>query len=261
MTILRKILFVCLAAFVLAGCSSAETTPAGETVRINDDLEIARLTDHCFRYTAWAQIGSWGRVGCNGLIVVDGDRALMVDSPMSEVQTVELAWWLDKNLGARIESFVPGHWHDDCVGGMPWLNRNGVKTYACEQTNRILASQGTERARESFADSLILPVGDTRVEVYFLGGGHATDNVVAWVPSDKVLFGGCMFKDTTAGSIGNTSDAAPLDEWLRTVERVENKFPEMLLLVPGHGPVGGKEIFAHTKKIVAGELRRSAQPE
>lgn len=236
--------------------------PGGDPVRINDDLEIVRLTDHCFRYTAWADIGSWGRIGCNGLIVVNGDRALMVDSPMNEVQTVELAWWMDKNLGARIESFVPGHWHDDCVGGMPWLNRNGVKTYAYEQTNRILASKGIEQARESFADSLTLPVGDTRVEVYFLGGGHATDNVVAWVPSDKVLFGGCMFKDTTAGSIGNTSDAAPLDEWLRTVERVESKFPAMKILVPGHGPVGGKEIFAHTKEIVADEQqRRSARPE
>lgn len=224
-------------------------------IRINDDLQVARLTKNCYLYTAWADMGSWGRIGSNGLVVVSDGKALLIDSPTNESQTVELAWWFDKNMDVKLESFVPGHWHDDCVGGLPWLNRNGVKTYACDKTNHILTSKGLQQAKESFTDSLTLTVGKMDIQLYFLGGGHATDNIVAWIPSDKILFGGCMLKGAQSTSIGNTSDAAPLDEWLQTVERVEQTFPQAELIVPGHGEVGGKEILEATKRIITASIK------
>ncbi len=174
----------------------------------------------------------------------------MVDSPMTSEQTESLVRWMEEKLKVRLESFVPGHWHSDCVGGMARLNQQGVQTYAYEETNRILQTQGKEPARTSFADSLHLTVGDLPVGFYFLGGGHATDNIVAWFPSDKVLFGGCMLKDTTTQQIGNVSDAASAQEWMQTVERLESRFPMAEWVVPGHGPVGGVEIFGHTKKVI-----------
>lgn len=227
---------------------------ADKPIQINKDLEILRLTNNCFLYTAWADMGRWGRIGSNGLVVVNKGKAFLIDSPTLESQTVELAWWFDKNLDVKFESFVPGHWHDDCVGGMAWLNRNGVKTYAYDKTNHLLASKGMAQAKESFQDSTTLFVGNTAIQLYFLGGGHATDNIVAWIPSEKILFGGCMVKDTGATNIGNTSDAAPLNEWLQTIERVEQKFPDATLIIPGHGKAGDKELLTHTKKIIEKEL-------
>lgn len=199
-------------------------------------------------------MGRWGRIGSNGLVIVKKGKALLIDTPVHESQTVELAWWLDKNLGAKLESFVPGHWHDDCTGGMAWLNRNHVKTYAHIQTNRILAAKGMEQAQKSFSDSLILNVEDIPVELYYMGGGHSTDNIVAWIPSEKILFGGCMIKDMRATSIGNTADAAPLSEWLETIKRIEDKFRDAKIIIPGHGEYGGNELFNHTKKIIQDEL-------
>ena len=221
-----------------------------KSVKINDDLEVFPLTSNSFLYTAWANIEGWGRVGSNGLVVVSDGKALLIDTPALESQTVELAEWFEKNLGVKFESFVPGHWHGDCVGGLPWLNRNGVKTYANRETNQILASKGLEQAKISFSDSLRLTIGNIEVDLYFLGGGHATDNIVAWIPSQKILFGGCMIKDMNATNIGNTSDAAPLCEWMQTIERVEQKFPNVEIVIPGHGNRGGKELFEQTKKII-----------
>ena len=113
-------------------------------IKINSDLELFKLTPDCYLYTAWADMGHWGRVGSNGLVVISKAKALLIDSPTLESQTVELAWWFDKNLNVTFESFIPGHWHDDCVGGLAWLNRNGAKTYANRLTNEILASKGLE---------------------------------------------------------------------------------------------------------------------
>lgn len=224
--------------------------PRNQPIQINNDLEITRITDQGYVYTAWTEIGQWGRVGCNGLVVVSEGKAFLMDTPMNESQTTELAWWFDKNLDVKFESFAPGHWHDDCVGGLAWLNRQGVKTYALDQTNAILASLKTEQAKESFRDSLTLTTGGIRIELYYLGGGHATDNIVGWIPSEKILFGGCMLKDNEATNIGNTSDAAPLEEWLKTVEAVEKRFPDAQIIIPGHGKYGGKEIFTRTKEII-----------
>lgn len=221
-----------------------------EPIEINNDLQIIKLTNTCYLYTGWADMGKWGRIGSNGLVVVAKGKAFLIDSPTIESQTVELAWWFDKNLDVKFESFVPGHWHDDCVGGMAWLNRNKVKTYACNKTNNILASKGGEQAVESFSDSLTLAVGNINIELYFLGGGHTTDNIVVWIPSEKLLFGGCMIKDIEATNIGNTSDAAPLNEWLQTIERIEQKFPDVKCIIPGHGKIGGKELLKHTKQII-----------
>lgn len=69
-------------------------------------------------------MGPCGRIGLNGLVLVKNDKALLLDTPVHESQTIELAWWLDKNLITKLESFGPKHWHDDYVGGMVWLNRN-----------------------------------------------------------------------------------------------------------------------------------------
>lgn len=219
-------------------------------IQINSDLELFRLTPGCFLYTAWADMGRWGRIGSNGLVIVKNGKALLIDTPVHESQTVELAWWLDKNLDAKLELFVPGHWHDDCTGGLAWLNRNHVKTYANIQTNQILTAKGMEPAQESFSDSLTLKVGNIHVKLYYMGGGHSTDNIVAWIPSEKILFGGCMIKDMNATSIGNTADAAPLTEWLETINRIEDKFPDAKIIVPGHGEHGGRELFNHTKQII-----------
>lgn len=224
-------------------------------IQINSDLELVRLTPNCFLYTAWADMGRWGRVGSNGLVVIRNGKALLIDSPTLESQTVELAWWFDKNLGVKIESFIPGHWHSDCVGGLAWLNRNGVKTYANRLTNEILASKGLEQSNASFSDSLSFKVGNIKVEAYYLGGGHSTDNIVIWIPSEKIMFGGCMLKDITSQDIGNTSDAAPLEEWLQTIERIEQQFPNAKYVIPGHGKYGGKELFEHTKEIIEKELQ------
>lgn len=221
-----------------------------QSVRINPDLEVLKISDKVYLYLSWSTIGEWGRVGSNGLIVVDRGRAFLIDTPMEESQTAELAGWIKRNLKVRLTGFVPGHWHDDCVGGLAYLNRQGVKTYAGQRTNEILKSKGLPQAKADLADSAVLRVGDTELHCYYLGGGHSADNLVVWLPAEKILFGGCLLKDTSATGLGNTADAVSTDEWYKTVVRVDEKFPQAEIIVPGHGKTGGREILSHTKKLL-----------
>lgn len=221
-----------------------------QSVKISDDLSIAQLTDRVYLYTSWADMGEWGRVGSNGMVVVDGAEAFMCDTPVDEAQTRDLVDHIASALGAKLIYFIPGHWHSDCVGGMGYLNKQGVNTYANALTNSILKSKNRPTAKHSFADSLTLKLGKTEIKAYFLGGGHATDNIVVWLPNEKILFGGCMVKDTSSTGKGNTADAAPLWEWIATIEQIERKFPDATTIIPGHGNYGGTELLTHTKTLL-----------
>lgn len=226
----------------------------GQKKQINKDLEIEKLTDKIYFYTSWSDIGEWGRVGSNGIVIIDNGKALLCDTPADVQQTKDLFEYVTHSLNARISLFVPNHWHGDCVAGLEYLNEQGVESYANKMTNDILESKSLPVAKHSFTDSLFLNLEQIPVECYYLGGGHATDNIVVWLPSEKILFGGCMVKDMSSTVMGNTSDAAPLPEWLSTIETVETKFPDARIVIPGHGQYGDRKLLDHTKELIRRNL-------
>lgn len=223
---------------------------AQNPVELGDDLKIVSIAPNVYRYTAWSEIPGWGRIGSNGMVVVDGGEAFLVDTPSQEAQTARLAQWVVDSLGANLVGFVPGHWHQDCVGGMAWLQQQGVKTYAYTLTDQLLAEQGRTRPQYTFGRVKRFAVGATTIECRFLGGGHAKDNIVVWLPKQQILFGGCMVKEAAAQTVGNVEDAAPLEVWAQTIQAVEKQYPRAQIVVPGHGKEAGVELLEHTRNVL-----------
>jgi metallo-beta-lactamase class B len=99
-----------------------------------------------------------------------------------------------------------------------------------------------------FKDSLQLMLGDKTIDCYYLGAAHSTDNIVVWIPSEKILFAGCMIKSVNARNLGNTADG-DLTAYPGTIEKVLVKFPDAEIVIPGHGNFGGLELVWHTKEL------------
>ena len=72
---------------------------------------------------------------------------------------------------------------------------------------------------------------------------------MTWIPSERILFAGCMCKDMGANNLGNTADA-DLMAWQATIEKVMDKFPGARIVIPGHGPIGGTELLRHTDLLL-----------
>jgi menaquinone-dependent protoporphyrinogen IX oxidase len=113
----------------------------------------------------------------------------------------------------------------------------------------ILKEKGLPVPQQGFKDSLSLKLNDIEVYCYYLGAGHSTDNIVAWIPSEQILFGGCMVKDLNSKELGNLSDAKT-EEWPETIQKVIAKFPDVKTIIPGHGRIGGVELLNHTKELL-----------
>jgi metallo-beta-lactamase class B len=221
----------------------------GRHYRVSPDIEVNRISPHAYVHVSYASLPEFGRFGSNGVILVDGDRALLFDTPVTDSLTALLVTWIADSLHAHVVGFAPNHWHNDCMGGLGYLQKCGIPSYACSQTIQIAKAKGLPVPDHGFADSLTLRVGGLTADCRYFGPAHAKDNIVVWIPSDSVLFAGCMAKEVQAKSLGNLSDA-DLAAWPRTMESVIRAFSSAKVVVPGHGAVGGREVLEHTMELL-----------
>ena len=94
------------------------------------------------------------------------------------------------------------------------------------------------------------------VELFYPGAAHSTDNLVVYVPSANVLYGGCAVHELSSTSAGNVADA-DLAEWPTSVERIQKHYPEAEVVIPGHGLPGGLDLLQHTANVVKAHKNRS----
>lgn len=136
------------------------------------------------------------------------------------------------------------HFHDDCLGGIKAFHNLDIPSYGYKLTIDLAKEQGLIPPQNSFENSLLLQVGELRVSNYFLGGGHTKDNIVSYIPAEKILFGGCLVKSLGA-SKGNLIDA-DTTQWPITVSTVAKRFQKARIIIPGHGLEGDTYLLNYT---------------
>jgi metallo-beta-lactamase class B len=214
-------------------------------IRLRDDVTVRRLAEGVWLHTTYFDIAGLKHVPANGLIVIDGKDALMIDLPWTDEQTGVLFDWVARERKAAVRKVVPTHSHTDCAGGLAEAHRRGADSFALEKTAEILKQTNKPVPKNWFTERMSLSCGDIRVELAFLGGGHTVDNIVAWIPARKILFGGCLVKAQNAANLGNTEEA-DLTNYPATLEKVKQRYSEAKIVVPGHGEPGGLDLIDHT---------------
>lgn len=255
---------------LLAGCATAPTRPtaAGSATAVPvgyptaDDVPVGEVRLHALRPGIWTHVSTERFDGTlypsNGLIVRDGDGVLLVDTAWGEEATVALLDAIEAQIGLPVRRVIVTHFHDDRVGGSAALAARGIPVYATPFTRRLAAAEGNDVPAGSLtgldAAGGALTVGP--VEVFYPGAGHAPDNLVVYVPGAHVLVGGCAVFEAARATPGNVADA-DLGAWPQTLRRVEARYPEAEIVVPGHGLPGGPELLEHTITVVEAQRGRA----
>jgi len=227
----------------LAGCNAPKTG----YIYASETLKIKQISQHTFIHTSFLMTNDFGKVGCNGMIVVNQGEALVFDTPVNDKDSKELIDWIRKVLIAEPKGIVATHFHYDCLGGLNEFHSQGIPSHANFQTIELAMAKKYPVPQHSFENSLELKLGEFIIENEFLGAGHTEDNIICYFPLDQVLFGGCLIKSMGAGK-GNLEDANT-DEWSRTISRIKEKFPDVVTIIPGHGISGGPELLEYTKEL------------
>ncbi len=253
--------FVILAV-ILAGCAlaSERTSPPVAEVAIAHpsadeippgEVRLRQIHDGVWVHVATQVIDGGIVFPSNGLVVRDGDNLLLVDTAWGSENTLALLAAIEAEIGLPVRRAISTHFHDDRVAGVDILAAAGVVTYATQFTRSLAQAEGNEVPRQ-ILEGLVEPGDAVRigpVEVFYPGAGHTVDNLVVYVPEARVLYGGCSVYEASRQSAGYVGDA-DLAAWPRSIRRVQARYPEAEVVLPGHGMPGGLELLGHTINVV-----------
>lgn len=216
---------------------------------INDDIQLTHIIDSVYAHVTWEESETFGRFPSNGLIFIKNGQAIMIDTPFDNEKTKRLTDFLEDSMGVEIKKLIIGHFHDDCLGGLEYIQSKGIESIA----NRLTIDKCKELElpipSTSFTDSLVFDFQGELVVCRYFGGGHTIDNITIWFPSKKILFGGCLIKSINSRGLGNLSDAV-VKEWDVTVKKIINQYPDIEIVIPGHGAIGNSSLLTHTIELV-----------
>ncbi|GAB3898303.1 subclass B1 metallo-beta-lactamase [Spirosoma agri] len=169
----------------------------------------------------------------NGLIVNTKEGVVLIDTPWDTAQTRQLINWVRVNLKRSVVLTLVTHSHEDRLAGTELLRNHGARVISTPLTAKLAKEQGAPIPDAILPNDTTFSIGGTPIETYFPGAGHAPDNIVVWLPEQKLLFGGCFVKSVEASSLGNIADAN-LTAWPASIRRVQKRYPKASLIIPGH---------------------------
>jgi metallo-beta-lactamase class B len=247
------------------GAARDADRPRAEPGRIDEELSVRSLAIDTYL------VVHEPFVSANVLVAKMPDGTVVIcSSPVETEASRALVAWVKRTLKPTRIIAINTHFHPDGTGGNDAYREHGVETYASTLTQRLLKEkgvpmlaesaksfEGTERERilatkialasHTFDEKvgLAFRFGDEEVRVVYPGAAHSPDNVLVFFPARGILFGGCMIKGSQ--SVGYIGDA-DLEHWEAAVEIARGLGARVV--IPGHGPVGGPELFDLTTSVV-----------
>ncbi|MEU0505723.1 MBL fold metallo-hydrolase [Nocardia sp. NPDC005998] len=229
---------------------------ATEPPQVAGDPVVREIADRVYAYTHHR--GGW--CVSNAGVLAGPDGAVVIDTLATEGRTRALVEFVDGLDIGPARTIVNTHHHGDhnfgnhlfgpaaVVVGHDRIRPEMIETGLALTQLWPQVQWGDVRVTLpsiTFSSRITLHIGERRVELIHLGpAAHTTNDVVAWLPEEKVLFAGDLVMSGAApfclmgsvsGSITAISRLAALGA--RTV-------------VSGHGPVTGPEIFDRTLRYL-----------
>jgi glyoxylase-like metal-dependent hydrolase (beta-lactamase superfamily II) len=215
------------------------------------DLEVkkttfARLSEHCWAYTAEGDP--------NTGVIIGEDSVLICDALATPAMAQNLIAEIRKVTDKPIKYVVLSHYHAVRVLGASGYKAAGMQEIiASRGTYELIVERGAQDMQSEyerfprlfqnfesipgltwptlvFEDAMTLWMGKLEVKIMHPGPGHTRGDTIVWVPAEKVLFSGDLVEADAACYTGD----AQLEEWPATLDALEALGAQKL--VPGRGP-------------------------
>lgn len=240
-----KVLFIILISLTTLSCKYQKNDSfKPKEVYKTKNLIVTKISENSFQHTSFLQTESFGNVPCNGLIVNNQNEIVIFDTPTTDSSSEELIKWVNETLHSKINAIIPTHFHDDCLGGLKAFHQHKIPSYSYYKTIEFAKENNYETPQNSFKEPLVLKVGDKDITAKHFGEGHTKDNVVGYFPHENIMFGGCLIKTLNANK-GYLGDAN-VSEWSNTIEKIKLEYPNIKIVVPGHGKYGDIKLLDYT---------------
>ena len=239
---------ICNLLFIL--CLSFQSLVAHAQSKVIYDsgtLIIKKLSEHAYIHISFLETEEYGKVPCNGMILVDKAEAFVLETPVDDSVSAELIEWISKDLNSKIKGVIAHHFHIDCLGGLGAFHEKDIVSYGSDMTISLAKEEGNLTPQNPISNGHRFQLGELEIISSFYGRAHTHDNIVSYFPEEELLFGGCMIKAMNSGK-GNLADADS-GQWPITIEKLKKAYSSVQTVVPGHGKYGGPELLDYTIEL------------
>jgi glyoxylase-like metal-dependent hydrolase (beta-lactamase superfamily II) len=191
----------------------------------------------------------------NAGFVVTPVGVVVVDALGSPILAQKLIAEIKKVTKQKIIVVIVSHYHADHVYGLQEFKKIGAKIYAQGEGRNYLSSETAKQrliaSRVDFApwvnqETRLIPadvwigqeskltIGGVEFLINRVGPAHAPEDLMVYVPSEKVLFAGDLVFRGRIPFVGNADSRG----WLHALDEIEKLNPSVV--IPGHGAYSAK---------------------
>ena len=233
-------------------CSATQWTPAAGEGRSKEVTPgIYLISDLSFSNCGYI-------VTEKGVVVVDTQLVpFFANEMIKEIKAIT-----DKPIRYVINT----HWHTDHVGGNEAFSPE-APIIAHQFTGKMITKRRKEQEAGTIDESIkqlgtftftppditfdqvmTLHMGNTIIELKFLGGGHTAGDIVVYLPREKVLFSGDLF--IKGSGLPDYRDDSNIDMQIESLRKMQGLDFEKI--ISGHLAVGEKkDIQASIDKLIS----------
>lgn len=220
-------------------------------------LEPTQVGPHSYYFAGESGMASQANKGfmSNAGFVVTPAGVVVFDAlatpPLAQAMLDAIAWVTDQ----PVRLVVVSHYHADHIYGLQVLKAAGAEIWANGKARAYLNSDEAQARLEqrradlapwvdahthlvpadrwlTFTDDtpLEFELGGMAFSIIDVSGAHSPEDIMLYVPDDKVLFSGDLYFSGRIPFVGDADSKA----WLAVMDRMLDIGPDVV--VPGHGP-------------------------
>lgn len=215
-------------------------------------IKLIQVAPHTYFVQGFPEMGSKSNqnfISNAGFVITPGG-VVAVDALGSPILAKKLIGEIQKLTQQKIVAVIVSHYHADHVYGLQEFKKIGAKIYAQGEGRNYLSSETAKQrliaSRIDFAPwvnegtQLIsadvwidqkskLSIGGVDFFISRVGPAHAPEDLMVYVPTEKVLFAGDLVFRGRIPFVGNADSKG----WLAALDEIEKLNPN--IVIPGHG--------------------------
>ena len=265
---------ILMGSFIFFGSAYGQNAKPVDSIQ----LKPVQVAPHTYFVQGFAEMGSSANQNfiSNAGFVVTPAGVIVVDALGSPILAQKLIAEIKKITPQKVVAVIVSHYHADHVYGLQEFKKIGAKIYAQGEGRNYLSSETAKQrliaSRIDFApwvnintnlvsadvwvdQKLKLSIGGVDFFISRVGPAHAPEDLMVYVPSEKVRFAGDLVFRGRIPFVGNADSKG----WLKGLDEIEKFNPN--IVIPGHGNYSDKpsEDIAFTRNYLK-YLRESMSP-
>jgi glyoxylase-like metal-dependent hydrolase (beta-lactamase superfamily II) len=262
---IKQLIGILMGSFIFFGGAYGQASKPVDSIQ----LEPIQVAPHTYFVQGFPELGSSANQNfiSNSGFVVTPAGVVVVDALGSPILAQKLIAEIKKVTNQKVIAVIVSHYHADHIYGLQEFQKIGAKIYAQGEGRNYLSSETAKQrliaSRVDFApwvnantklvsadvwvdQKMKLSIGGIDFLISRVGPAHAPEDLLVYVPSEKVLFAGDLVFRGRIPFVGNADSKG----WLMGLDQIEKLNPN--IVIPGHGnySVNPVEDIAFTREYL-----------